>query len=391
MVALTVVAVLVAALSTGARADVPDPNPLHSLSSQRITGSAPSRPAALARPLVFGIYPGGGAGTVGQAGQTVAEDPTKRLAALERLRAPGQPFVLHIYASYTGPESDTPADQVGSDIANYTAAGFQIELVLTYRPAHETPVSDVPGFAEFARSAVRAFGSNPGFVALQVTNEANIRGAPNAADGSYPGAEDALIEGVIAAKTEARARRYSQIAVGFNWAYSLDPSEPTFWRGLGTNGGGAFRNALDWVGLDLYPGTWGPRSPGDLTSATARTVQDALAALRYHYMPLAGLSADLPLRIAENGYPTGPGRTEAMQTAVMKTAISTIDANRATYHITDYRWFDLRDADSSNASFESQYGLMDHDYAPKAAFAVYRNLVAALGIGNADRAPTTGS
>jgi hypothetical protein len=47
--------------------------------------------------------------------------------------------------------------------------------------------------------------------------------------------------------------------------------------------------------------------------------------------------------------------------------------------VTDYRWFDLRDADSASSSFEDQYGLMTDDYAPKPAFATYRSLVAKLG------------
>ena len=50
----------------------------------------------------------------------------------------------------------------------------------------------------------------------------------------------------------------------------------------------------------------------------------------------------------------------------------------AAYGVTDLRWFDLRDADSTGSSFESQYGLMRDDYSPKPAFGVYRGLVATL-------------
>jgi hypothetical protein len=63
----------------------------------------------------------------------------------------------------------------------------------------------------------------------------------------------------------------------------------------------------------------------------------------------------------------------------MKAAIATIDRARGKYNITDYRWFDLRDADSSDTRFESQYGLLRDDYEPKQAFEVYRALVARLG------------
>src|SRR5262249_14618341 len=94
-------------------------------------------------PLVFGIFPGGGAGTVDPAGEATPENTSKRLAALQRLRDPKRPFVLHIYASYSGPDSDSPAEQVGRSIAQFTTAGFQVELVLTYRPAGRDPARDV--------------------------------------------------------------------------------------------------------------------------------------------------------------------------------------------------------------------------------------------------------
>jgi hypothetical protein len=339
--------------------------------------AAPGGPAV---PLVFGAYPGGGAGTVGPAGRTAPEDPSKRLAAIRKLRAPGRPFVLHIYASFSGAASLSPADQIGRDIAEYTAAGFRVELVLTYRPAAGDPARDVPAFMEFTRDAVQAFGPNPRFVGLQVTNEANVRNAPNAADGAYPGAADALIQGVIAAKSEARRRGFSQVAIGFNWAYASGPAETAFWRRLGRSGGALFRRSVDWVGLDVYPGTWGPRIAGsDLKTTTAKTMLASLGALRHRYMPLAGLPASVPVHVSENGYPTGARRTEAMQVNVMRASIAVVNANRSRYHVTDYRWFDLRDADSSSSSFESQYGLMRDDYTPKAGFAVYRGLVAALG------------
>jgi hypothetical protein len=60
------------------------------------------RKAPAAPRLVFGIYPGGTAGTVGPSGPVAPENPGLRMAALEQLRPAGRPFVLHLYASYTG-------------------------------------------------------------------------------------------------------------------------------------------------------------------------------------------------------------------------------------------------------------------------------------------------
>jgi hypothetical protein len=336
---------------------------------------------AASAPLVFGIYPGGAAGSVGPSGPLQPEDPAKRLAALERLRAQGRPFVLHLYAGYGGTGGWTAAQQVGQQISQYTAAGFEVELVLCYRPSDGGSAADVARFAAFARGTVDDLGSNPGVAFLQVTNEANVGGAPNASDGYYAGAKDALIQGVIAAKSEALARGASQLKIGFNWANSSDSSETGFWSYLGTHGGQTFTRSLDWVGLDAYPGTWGPAiAASNLTSGTAAALDHAFANLRQRYMPLAGIGAATPLHVSESGYPTGPGRTDAMQVTAMEAAIGAVDAARRTYNISDYRWFDLRDSDSASSSFESQYGLLHDDYSPKPAFAVYQYLVAALGV-----------
>jgi hypothetical protein len=53
---------------------------------------------------------------------------------------------------------------------------------------------------------------------------------------------------------------------------------------------------------------------------------------------------------------------------------------RANYNVTDYRWFNLRDADSSQPRFEQQYGITRSDYEPKPAFGAYGGLVAELGV-----------
>lgn len=318
-------------------------------------------------------------GSVGPAGVLRPEDPAKRLAALEYLRPSGHPFVLHLYAEYSGSGGWTAEQQVGEQIEQYAAAGFQTELVLTYRPHGQGAGANVAGFAGFVGDTVRAFASTPGFVSLQVTNEANVAGAPAASDGDYVGVQDALIQGVIAAKAAARSSGMQRLAVGFNWADADGPAETRFWADLGEHGGQAFLRALDWVGLDSYPGTWGPtlRATG-LADRTRLALTSAFARLRNDYLPLAGIPGSVALHVSENGFPTGPGRTDAMQMTAMKAAIATIDDDRGKYNITDYRWFDLRDANSAEESFESRYGLMRDDYEPKPAFEVYRALVARL-------------
>jgi hypothetical protein len=53
---------------------------------------------------------------------------------------------------------------------------------------------------------------------------------------------------------------------------------------------------------------------------------------------------------------------------------------RANYNVTEYFWFDLRDADSGSPNFQQQYGLLRDDYTPKPAFDSYRALVSKLSL-----------
>lgn len=336
--------------------------------------------SASAPSLLFGVYPGGAAGAVNTTGPLHAEDPQQRLAALQRLRPTGRAFVLRVYASYEGPGASSAAEQVGAQLAEYTAAGFQVELALCFRPSGSDPTTNVSGFVSFVRQAVDDLGSNRGLTSLQVTNEANVSGAPNASDGYYAGARDALIAGVQGAKDEIEHDGSAQLKVGFNWAYQLGSSEEEFFSYLGAHGGPSFTRALDWVGIDAYPGTWGPALTTGLSlaSATRQATVDALGALRNRFMPLAGLSHAVPIHVCESGAPTGSTRDEAAQSTVLTAAVQAVFDYRGAFNVTDYRWFDLRDANSSSSSFEDHYGLMSDAYVAKPAFAVYRSLMAHL-------------
>jgi hypothetical protein len=68
-----------------------------------------------------------------------------------------------------------------------------------------------------------------------------------------------------------------------------------------------------------------------------------------------------------------------------------VDDFRGAYNVSDYRWFNLRDADSSSPNFQQQFGLLRDDYGPKPAFASYRALVARLGARRAAATPTSGA
>ena len=266
--------------------------------------------------------------------------------------------------------------QVSRRIRRYGRRGYEVEYVLAYRPQGRRGQADVRDFAAFARRFVRRFGHRRGLTGIQVTNEANNFLSPDASDGAYPGARDALVRGLIAADREVR-RLGLHLELGFNWFYRLDPSyEEEFWRELRAKGGRRFARAVDWVGVDVYPGTYFP--PAGVPRGSS--VLNAISSLRKCYLPLAGL-AKRPIHVTENGWPTGPGRTPEEQAAALEEMVLAVHRYRGNYGVTDYRWFDLRDADSSSPSFQQQYGLLRSDYAPKPAFGVYRRLIARLGAG----------
>jgi hypothetical protein len=87
----------------------------------------------------------------------------------------------------------------------------------------------------------------------------------------------------------------------------------------------------------------------------------------------------VPIRVTENGWPTGPGRSPERQAATLETVIRTVHDHRAELNIAGYELFDLRDADSGRPNVFCQFGLLRDDYEPKPAFETYRRLIAELG------------
>jgi len=335
--------------------------------------------------LRFGIYPGGGAGSVNPKAPSRPEDPVRRLASLQTL-AGSNPFVVRLYTAWTGvAAADDVATWLDAEIAGYAAAGLQIELVVRYKPV-AAGGSAPAAFADYVRGIVRRYGPDERFVSLQVTNEANMPGAPDASDGAFPGAAQALVDGVVAAKDQVRHDGLDHVRIGFSWAYDERPlASGDFWATLGRLGGRAFADAVDWVGLDSYPGTWAPQLPLSdlLPGLAAAAVKDSARSLRECFMPMAGLGSSTTIHVAENGFPTGPGRSEELQAQVLAAMVRGVDAIRDRYGISDYRWFDLRDSATADPSIESQYGITRDDYSPKPAFTAYRDLIAGHGGGAA--------
>jgi hypothetical protein len=327
--------------------------------------------------LRFGINPAGEAGALGPAAPVTPIDPAKTLAALRELRPSGAPFVLRLNRLFWSGSGQGLVKQFRAQVRAYARDGFLVELQLRYHPRPDQE-GNIGAWVKFVRHVVRLFGPIKRLVAIQVTNEVNfLTISPDSSDSAFKGARDALIQGVIAAKQTALRRGFRQLSVGFNWAYRNDPaSEASFWNYLHDHGGAAFADSVDWVGLDAYPGTVFP--PLEPPGGEGDGMVAAMSQLRKCFMPIAGLGPSVPIHVEENGWPTGPGRSEAEQAAAMDSMIGAVDRFRGTYNVTDYRWFDLRDHNTSSANFQHHYGLLHDDYSPKPAFQLYRDLVASL-------------
>jgi hypothetical protein len=342
------------------------------------TAASQVTPIAGAPRLRFGINPAGTAGALGPPVPAVPNSPGKTRQALAELAPTGGPFYVRLNRFFwsLGPPGIRHFMKL---TRRYARQGYLVELQLRYHPRPEQE-GNVDAWVRFVRRVVRKFGRVPAVRAIQVTNEVNFFPiAPDASDSYYAGAREALVRGVIAAKSEAVRRGYDQLRVGFNWAYRTDPDrEQSFWTEIAALGGKPFVESLDWVGLDAYPGTIFPsaEAPGGYRDGMV----NAMSVLRQCYMPLAGIPPSVSIHVEENGYPTlEPARSYDQQAAAMAEMVGAVDEFRGNYGVTDYRWFDLRDHLSSSANFQYQYGLLRDDYTPKPAFSLYHDLVTKRG------------
>ena len=228
------------------------------------------------------------------------------------------------------------------------------------------------------RHVVDVFGADRHVVAMTITNEVNLNISQNTSDGAFTGAADALTRGIVAARAEADRIGRTDLAFGFTYAYRWNPgSDAKFWTTLAA-AGPAFRKALGFVGVDLYPGTFYPPAISPLSSAGQEMVK-GIATVRRCFMPKAMLGADVPIWITENGYQSGAQGDDVGQATALKDMVDATIAVTGTYGVTDYRWFNLRDNVSGSAGIFDTTGLLHDDYSAKPAFATLRDQVAAHG------------
>lgn len=298
--------------------------------------------------LRFGIGPLVQAGQIGpNPAPAVPERPARTHAALARLRKPGRPFVLRLNRFFWS-DRERGFRRYLALAKRFARRGFRLELQVRYHPDARQE-GDIDAWRRHVREVVRRFGRIRKVTALQITNEVNLTFSPDSSDGAYARAREALVEGVIAAKNEAQRRRLAdRLEIGFNWFWRLEPAtERDFWSSLKRLGGRRFARSVDWLGLDVYPGTVFPTTLGPRGERDA--IVSALATLRC-FARGVGIRAVTPIKIEENGWPTQPpARTFERQAELLESMVRTVHRFRGTFGVTDYRWFNLRDGDTGSS------------------------------------------
>lgn len=336
---------------------------------------AAPQPAA---PLRFGIdSEAAGAAGAGQPADIVSEDPVRRRAALRALRVPGRALVVRLNRLFWS-DGDQGIARFRRLVAQAGRDGLAAEVQVRYRPPAGRE-GDIGAWEAYVRRVVRSLGRERALVSLTITNEINIAFSPNTSDGAFRGARAALIRGIVAGRREAVRIGRRDLRFGFTYAYRFDPAaDAALFRGLRA-GGRAFRAALGFVGLDLYPGILVPFIPPGQPGLGSAT-ETAMAVLRRCFLRLAGIPRSVPIWVTENGYPSRRGATtEAQQAAALREIVGAARRTGGSFGVTDYRYFNLRDNRSDSQGLFQQVGLLRDDYGRKPAFAAYRDLIRRYG------------
>ena len=248
-------------------------------------------PPAVERPahrIRFGITPQL-AGTVGEGqGTVVPESAVKRDAALAKLKPKHREVVIRLNRLFES-DGDKGIERFARRARHYGRLGFAVESQVRYHPS-PAQEGDMRAWRRFVRRASRALGRVPATVSLTITNEVNLPISANTSDGAYERAIDAIVKGVPAARRALDQVGRGDVELGFSYAYRFLPDrDAEFWSSIGDASTPAFRRALDYVGVQLYPGLFYP--PALTTQTAGEATLEGLTLVRDCYMPMAGLGA----------------------------------------------------------------------------------------------------
>ncbi|MDB5186132.1 MAG: hypothetical protein JWL85_655 [Candidatus Saccharibacteria bacterium] len=314
--------------------------------------------------MEFGIYVGSATGSDEGLLQGKPDNPSAINSALDTLQGDAATLLARAYLHYKG--NSKSANHTPFRPEQYAIHGRKLDLVICY----QTDTGDMEDWQRFIEKVVDEYGAHLG--ALQITEETNVVG--HGMDGDYPSSMRALTEGVIAAKTALQAAGWGKVAVGFNVTPTFGPD--TYWQKLSELSTPEFLKALDYVGFDFFPDVFRPIP----TEQIAPAVQSIINDLRERDLAGAGIGGHVPIRITENGWPTGDQRPLEQQAVTLERIIMSVYEVKDTYNITHYELFQLRDTDSDKEGIFYHFGIMDDEYLPKPAFTQYARLVADLRI-----------
>src|SRR5947209_2188832 len=360
------------ALSAPAAADAADP-----LCSGTYSGAR----AQSAGRLRLGVDPGLAGSAGGVQLPTTPDDPARDEAAVRALRPAGRILVVRLNRLFES-DGDAGIARFAAEARRYGRDGMEVEIQVRYHPS-AAENGDLATWRRYVRHVVDVLGRIHGVVAMTITNEVNLAFSPNTSDGYYQHAQDALIQGIEAARAQALHDRLPGLRFGFTYAYRFSPTgDAAFFAYLGAHGGAAFIRALGFVGVDFYPGSFYPPAmpPGDSFRAelaqAAGVVRDCLA-------PMARIPVRVPLWFTEVGVPVGL-RSEAGQAAALAELVRAAHAYSRTFGISDLRWFNLRDSTPEGPEglvgpLFATDGLLRSDYTRKPAFGTFRGLIASVG------------
>jgi hypothetical protein len=319
--------------------------------------------------LKFGIYPLSAAGTPTGLAVGPPDDHDAIGLALAELSAAGVPVVPRTYVIASGPGSERSTRTQLDRLADTELLGHVV-----LGTVHDGEL-DLDWWRALIRMIITDYGAR--LASLQITNEPNL----TFMEGAKPYIVDALVHGVIAAKRAVTEQRLT-LPIGFGSVPQSEVALPNFWQDLQAAGATAFADAVDFVGHNFYVDVF--EEPVDLADIPRR-VEDTLRELRTWHLPMAGLRPSVPIRVTENGWPTGRNpltgaiRGEDRQADVLETVIRTVHRLRVELNVSHYMLFGLRDADSNQSDPFHQFGVLRDTYAPKPAYSRFKTLVAECG------------
>lgn len=332
-----------------------------------------------AKSLRFGIDPGLAGNPLPSLKGPVPINRTAERKALRALKPTHRALIVRLNRLFWS-GGDKLLHTFAHEARSYARQGYGVEVQVRYHPSNANN-GNLDKWARWVRHVVDVLGTNKSLVALTITNEVNLAISPNTSDGSFKSAKGALVHGVEAAYDALRAHGWAhRVAVGFTFAYRLDPTtDARLFSYLASDGGTKFRNALGFVGLDAYPGTVYPPTLVPPADTAASEMASAIATMRTCFLPLADIPAATPLWVTENGFPSnGTGNTS--QVNALRGMVDAAHRYGGTYNVTDYRWFNLRDNNSQGSGLFDQDGLLRDDDSRKPSFAVYKDLIKRYGV-----------